>query len=330
MEALLVKRTAILILLVVVFGAALLAQSAGQQANQPPKADVDKKAKRPATTAVKKSAAPAAEKADAMTSATFTGLELRSIGPAVTSGRIIDIAVSPREPRTWFVATVGGVWKTTTSGTSWTPVFDGEGSFSIGCVAIDPEDPAVVWVGTGENNSQRSVSYGDGVYRSEDGGKSWENVGLKDSMHIGKIVIDPRDSKVVYAAAMGNLWAPGGDRGVYKTTDSGKTWKRVLEISENTGVVDLAFDPRNPDLLYAAAYQRRRHVWTLIDGGPESAIYRSMDAGGTWKKTTSGLPTQDMGRIGPPNQTSSTPSWRRRTARAGSFVRPIAARAGRR
>ncbi len=280
-------------------GAALLAQASGQQAAQPPKADQDKKVRPPATTADKKpSASSPAEKADAMAPGTFTGLELRSIGPAVTSGRIIDIAVPAGLRNTWYVATVGGVWKTVNSGTSWTPVFDGEGAFSIGCVAVDPRDPSVVWVGSGENNSQRSVSYGDGVYRSEDGGKTWENVGLKDSMHIGKIVIDPRDSKVVYVAAMGSLWAPGGDRGVYKTADSGKTWKRVLEISENTGVVDLAFDPRNPDLVYAAAYQRRRHVWTLIDGGPESAIYRSMDGGATWKKTTSGLPSQDIGRIG--------------------------------
>jgi photosystem II stability/assembly factor-like uncharacterized protein len=267
----------------------------------PPQADRDKKAKPPVRAADKTTAAAPSKapgKADPMTAGTFSGLELRSIGPAVTSGRIIDIAVQPDSPATWYVATVGGVWKTTTAGTSWTPVFDGEGSFSIGCVTIDPRDPSVVWVGSGENNSQRSVSYGDGVYRSEDGGKSWENVGLKDSMHIGRIVVDPRDSKVVYVAAMGSLWAAGGDRGVYKTTDAGRTWKRILEISPNTGVADLAIDPRNPDLLYAAAYQRRRHVWTLIDGGPESAIYRSLDAGATWKKTTSGLPTQDTGRIG--------------------------------
>ena len=129
-----------------------------------------------------------------------------------------------------------------------------------------------IWVGTGENNSQRSVSYGDGLYKSTDGGKSWDNVGLKKSEHIGKIVIDPRDSNIVYVAAQGPLWSPGGDRGLYKTTDGGKTWKAVLAISENTGVTDVVLDPRNPDILYAATYQRRRHVWTLIDGGPEGGI----------------------------------------------------------
>ena len=235
---------------------------------------------------------------DLLTAGTFSGLQWRSIGPAVTSGRVIDITARLDHRTTWYVATAGGVWKTETAGTSWTPVFDGEGSFSIGCVTIDPNNPHVVWVGTGENNSQRSVSYGDGVYRSNDDGKTWENMGLKESMHIGRIVVDPRDSKVVYVAAMGPLWSPGGDRGLYKTTDGGKTWKAVLTISENTGVNDVQVDPRNPDVVYAAAYQRRRHVWTLIDGGPESAIYRSTDAGATWKKIESGLPKEDMGRIG--------------------------------
>jgi photosystem II stability/assembly factor-like uncharacterized protein len=183
-------------------------------------------------------------------------------------------------------------------GTTWTPVFDGEGSYSIGWVALDPNDSSVVWVGTGESNSQRSVSYGDGIYRSEDGGKSWQNLGLKKSVHIGRVVIDPRDSKAVYVAAEGPLWGPGGDRGLYKSADGGKTWKAVLTISENTGVVDVQLDPANPDIVYAAAYQRRRHVFTLIDGGPESAIYKSTDAGGTWNKLKSGLPSVDMGRIG--------------------------------
>jgi photosystem II stability/assembly factor-like uncharacterized protein len=163
---------------------------------------------------------------------------------------------------------------------------------------LDPKNPLVVWVGTGENNSQRSVSYGDGVYKSEDGGKSWKNMGLKTSEHIGKIVIDPRDSNVVYVAAQGPLWSAGKERGLYKTIDGGKTWNQVLKISENTGVSDIAIDSQNPDTIYAAAYQRRRHVWTLIDGGPESAIYKSNDAGATWKKVRMGLPTVDMGRIG--------------------------------
>ena len=234
-----------------------------------------------------------------MTADTFSGLKFRSIGPAVASGRVMSIAVNPKNKFEYYVGVAsGGVWKTVNDGTTWTPVFDGEGSYSIGWVALDPNDSSVVWVGSGESNSQRSVSYGDGIYRSVDGGKSWENLGLKKSEHIGRVVVDPRDSKVVYVAAEGPLWGPGGDRGLYKSMDGGKNWKAVLTISENTGVVDVALDPSNPDIVYAAAYQRRRHVFTLIDGGPESAIYKSTDAGATWNKLKSGLPSVDMGRIG--------------------------------
>src|SRR5256886_1109284 len=230
---------------------------------------------------------------------TFAGLELRELGPALTSGRIIDLAVDPRDARIWYVATAGGgVWKTINAGTSFAPIFADQKSFSIGCVTIDPHDSLVVWVGSGENNSQRSVSMGDGVYKSIDGGKSWKNVGLEKSEHISKIVVDPRDSNVVYVAAQGPLWAPGGDRGLYKTTDGGKTWKAVLTISENTGVTDVLLDPTNPDIVFASAYQRRRHVFTLIDGGPESGIQKSTDGGKTWTKLKDGLPKEDMGRIG--------------------------------
>jgi photosystem II stability/assembly factor-like uncharacterized protein len=246
-----------------------------------------------------KKEAPAEEKKGGMTPDTFSGLKFRLIGPAVASGRVMSIAVNPRDKFEYYVGVAsGGVWKTVNDGTTWTPVFDKEGSYSIGWITLDPNDPAVVWVGTGESNSQRSVSYGDGIYRSDDGGKNWTNLGLKKSEHIGRVVIDPRDSKVVYVAAEGPLWGPGGDRGLYKTTDGGKNWKAVLTISENTGVVDVAIDPSNPDIVYAAAYQRRRHVFTLIDGGPESAIYKSTDAGASWNKLKSGLPTVDMGRIG--------------------------------
>jgi photosystem II stability/assembly factor-like uncharacterized protein len=242
---------------------------------------------------------PAEEKKGGMTSDTFSGLKFRSIGPGVASGRVMSIAVNPKNKFEYYVGVAsGGVWKTVNDGTTWTPLFDKEASYSIGWMALDPNDPAVVWVGTGESNSQRSVAYGDGVYRSDDGGKDWQNLGLKKSEHIGRVVIDPRDSKVVYVAAEGPLWGAGGDRGLYKTTDGGKNWKAVLTISENTGVGDVAMDPSNPDIVYAAAYQRRRHVFTLIDGGPESAIYKSTDAGATWNKLKSGLPTGDMGRIG--------------------------------
>ncbi|MBK5260066.1 MAG: glycosyl hydrolase [Thermoanaerobaculia bacterium] len=230
---------------------------------------------------------------------TFAGLQLRGIGPALTSGRIIDIAVDPRDHNTWFIAVAsGGVWKTTNAGTTFTPVFDGEKSYSIGCVTIDPRDSLTIWVGSGENNSQRSVAWGDGVYKSTNGGKSWTNVGLAKSEHIGKILVDPRDSNVVYVAAQGPLWNAGGDRGLFKSTDGGKTWKPALKISENTGVSDIVFEPGNPDVLYAAAYQRRRHVFTLINGGPESGIHKSSDGGTTWTKLTEGLPKEQMGRIG--------------------------------
>jgi photosystem II stability/assembly factor-like uncharacterized protein len=231
-------------------------------------------------------------------SATYSGLRLRNIGPAVTSGRVEAFAVNPNNRAQYWVASAsGGVWKTVNAGTTFTSVFDNEGSYSIGAITLDPNNTNVVWVGTGENNAQRSVSYGDGVYKTEDGGKSWKNLGLKKSEHIGRILIDPRDSKVVYVAAQGPLWGPGGDRGLYKTTDGGKTWKAVLTISENTGVSDIAFDPENPDTIYASAWQRRRHVFTMIDGGPESALYRSTDAGATWNKVNIGVP-QDIGRIG--------------------------------
>jgi photosystem II stability/assembly factor-like uncharacterized protein len=246
----------------------------------------------------KKDAADA-EKKPGMNADTFSGLKFRSIGPGAASGRVMSIAVNPKKTSEYYVGVAsGGVWKTVNDGTTWTPVFDDQGSYSIGWVALDPNDASVVWVGSGESNSQRSVSYGDGIYRSDDGGKNFQNLGLKKSEHIGRVVIDPRDSKVVYVAAEGPLWGPGGDRGLYKTTDGGKNWKAVLTISENTGVVDVQFDPSNPDIVYAAAYQRRRHVFTLIDGGPESAIYKSTDAGATWNKLKEGLPKVDMGRIG--------------------------------
>jgi len=200
----------------------------------------------------------------------LAGLKLRSIGPAMISGRIVDLAVDPANAAHYFIAAAsGGVWKTLNNGTTWTPVFDNEGSYSIGALALDPKNPAVLWVGTGEANSQRSVSYGDGIYRTEDAGRTWHNLGLKTSEHIARIVIDPRDSRTVYVAAQGPLWNAGGDRGLFKTTDAGRTWNKVLSVSENTGVTDVAIDTRNPDTLIAASSQRRRPTWTIIDGGTE-------------------------------------------------------------
>ena len=239
------------------------------------------------------------ESAKGMSAGTFAGLKFRSIGPALMSGRICDFAVNENKPSEYFVAVCsGGVWKTTNGGTTYKPVFDKQGSYSIGCVTMDPNNHNVIWVGTGENNSQRSVSFGDGVYRSRDGGKSWKNMGLTASEHIGMIVVDPRDSDTVYVAAQGPLWRAGGDRGLYKTTNGGKTWDCVLHVSDHTGINEVHMDPRDPDVLYATSYQRRRRVWTLINGGPEGAIYKSTDAGASWRKLTSGIPGGDKGRIG--------------------------------
>lgn len=229
----------------------------------------------------------------------FGGLRFRSIGPAVTSGRVNAFAVDPTDRSKYYVAVAsGGVWKTVNAGTTWTPVFDNEASFSIGAIALDPKNPATIWVGTGESNSQRSVGYGDGVYRSDDGGRSWRNVGLKTSEHIGKIAIDPRNSDIVFVAAQGPLWSGGGERGLYKTTDGGKTWKAVIPGTENTGATDVVIDPSNPDTMYAATWQRRRHFFTLVNGGPETAMYKSTDGGNTWARLRSGIPPGDLGRIG--------------------------------
>ncbi|MBM4000645.1 MAG: glycosyl hydrolase [Planctomycetes bacterium] len=227
------------------------------------------------------------------------GLSFRGIGPAFMSGRIGDIAVDPQDRSTWYVAAAsGGVFKTTNAGTTWQPIFDRYGSYSIGCVSVDPKNRHVVWVGTGENNSQRSVGYGDGVYKSLDGGASFSRMGLEHSEHIAKIVIHPEDSNIIYVAAQGPLWASGGDRGLYKSTNGGQSWTSVLSISPDTGVTDVVLDPRDPETLYAAAYQRRRHVWTLIDGGPEAGIHKSTDGGKTWRTINRGLPGGDKGRIG--------------------------------
>ena len=230
----------------------------------------------------------------------FAALRPRLIGPALASGRIGDIVVDPTSRSTWYVGVhSGGVWKTVNAGTTWTPIFDSQASYSIGSVALDPSNPLTLWVGTGENNSQRSVGFGDGVYKSTDGGRNWTNVGLKASSHIGKILVHPGSPDIVYASATGSLWSAGGDRGVYKTTDGGKTWSQSLKPdNEWTGAHDLVFDPRNPEVVYATTWQRARRQWGFIDGGPGSAIYRTVDGGKTWSKLTRGLPTEELGKIG--------------------------------
>lgn len=240
-----------------------------------------------------------AETKDVFNSALLNGLKFRSVGPAITSGRVADIAVNPNNSSEYFVAAAaGGVWKTKNAGITYEPVFDGEGSFSIGCLAIDPSNTNIVWVGSGENNNQRVVGYGDGIYKTEDGGKSWKNMGLKNSEHIGRIAIDPTNSDIVYVAAYGPVWNSGGDRGIYKTTDGGKTWKQVLNVSEHTGFNEVMVDPRHPNIVYSAAHQRQRKVFTYIGGGPETALYKSTDGGATWNKMMNGLPNGDLGRIG--------------------------------
>jgi photosystem II stability/assembly factor-like uncharacterized protein len=229
-------------------------------------------------------------------------LEFREIGPAVMGGRIDDFGVVESNPNIVYVGTAsGGVWKTTNNGTTWEPVFDKEGVSTIGDIAIAPSDPSVVWVGTGEPNNRQSSSWGDGIYKSLDAGKTWQKMGLAATHHIGRIVIHPKNPEIVYAAALGHLWGPNPERGVYKTTDGGKTWNQVLKINDDTGVSDIAMDPESPDTLYAGAYERRRTPFGFNGGGPDSAIYKTVDGGATWKKLTKGLPYEnggDTGRIG--------------------------------
>ena len=235
---------------------------------------------------------------DKLTSSTFSGLKFRSIGPAWTSGRIADFAVNPQNHSEYYVATASGhLWKTTNNGTTWKAVADTL-PYSLGVVVIDPNNPNIVWVGTGENNHQRALGYGDGVYKSIDGGESFKNMGLRESRQIGAIVIDPQNSNIVYVAAEGSVWGPGGDRGLFKTTDGGKTWNKILNISENTGVNNVVIDPRDSKVLYATSEQRRRHIFSKIGGGPETAVYKSTDAGATWEKIMKGLPSVDLGGTG--------------------------------
>jgi photosystem II stability/assembly factor-like uncharacterized protein len=228
-------------------------------------------------------------------------IEFRSIGPAVTGGRVVDVEAHPAQPNTIYVAAAsGGLWKSTNNGTTWTPIFDHQETVSIGDVAIAPSNPDIVWVGTGEHNNQRSCHFGDGVYKSTDGGKTWTNMGLKDSIHIGRIAIHPTNPDIVLVASSGPLYRPGGDRGVYRSTDGGKTWSLVLKgDNDTTGFIDIAINPKNPKEVYAAAYDRLRRAWHIRDAGPGSAIYKSEDGGTTWKKLTNGLPeSKQLGRIG--------------------------------
>lgn len=237
----------------------------------------------------------------------FKNLKWRFIGPEWMSGRITDIEVPKGIPYTIYVAAAsGGVWRTVNEGTTWEPIFENEASTTIGDIAIAESDPQIIWVGTGENNSSRSSYSGTGVYKSTDGGKSWENMGLIDSHHIGRIIIHPKDSDTVFAAALGHLYTFNAERGIYKTTDGGKTWDKLLFIDDKTGFIDLAMDPSDPDTLYAAAWERLRKAWNMWQYGPGSGIYKSTDEGKTWKRLTNGFPTTGKeGRIGLATSTSN-------------------------
>jgi photosystem II stability/assembly factor-like uncharacterized protein len=243
-----------------------------------------------------------AAQSPSLTQDVLKDLPLRSIGPDITTGRISDIEIDPKNPNVWYVAAASaGLWKTENRGNTFEPIFDNGGAYSLGAVVVDPKDSNVVWLGTGENNNQRSVGFGDGIYKSTDAGKTWKRMGLENSEHIQNIIVDPRNSNTVYVTAIGPLWRPngGGDRGLYKTTDGGVTWKLVLKPeNEYTGATDIVMDPKKPDTIYVAMLQRERQVGQLIGGGPGTGIYKSTDGGGHFTRLTKGLPTVEMGRIG--------------------------------
>jgi photosystem II stability/assembly factor-like uncharacterized protein len=232
----------------------------------------------------------------------LSALTSRSIGPANTGGRVDDFAVArvPGAPDTIYVGTAsGGIFRSTNQGTSWTPVFDGvDAMMSIGDLAVAPSNPNVVWAGTGEANNRQSSSWGDGVYKSVNGGRTWARAGLEETRHVGRIVIHPRNPDIVYVAAVGHLWGSNAERGVFKTSDAGRTWQKVLFVDDNTGATDIVMDPQDPETLFAAMYQRQRKAWGFNGGGPGSNIYRTTDGGATWTKLTAGLPKGDKGRIG--------------------------------
>lgn len=257
-----------------------------------------------------------------VTEDTLKAITYRDIGPTRQSGRFVDFAVPLQQPSTFYAATgSGGLWKTVNHGQSFEPIFDNEKVVSIGAIAVAPSNPAIVWVGSGEANSSRSTYYGDGVYKSADGGKTWKNMGLKESHHVGAIVIHPKNADVVYVAALGRLYTDNPDRGLYMTRDGGKTWKKALDIkvgARQIGAVDVILNPVNPDTVYASLYDKLRQPWNFQLGGPGSGIYKSTDGGSSWKKLTQGLPGGVLGKIGltiyPKNPGSSTPSSRTATS----------------
>ena len=251
-----------------------------------------------AAMAMAAAALPSGQGQDRFSEEALKGIQIRGIGPGLATGRVVDVEIDPKNPNVWYVASAfGGLWKTENRGITFNPIFD-DGPFTLCCVVVDPKDSDVVWLGSGENNSQRSAHFGDGVYKSTDAGKTWKRMGLEKSEHIGKIAIDPRNSSVVYVAAQGPLWNSGGERGLYKTTDGGASWTRVHHVSDDTGITDIVLQPGKPDVIFTSAYQRRRAVGQAIGGGPEGGIFKSIDGGKKWTKLTAGLPTGDTGRAG--------------------------------
>ncbi len=234
-----------------------------------------------------------------ITSEDMVDFHPRVIGPAVTGGRVHDVEAIPDDPSTIYVASAsGGLWKSVNRGQTWTNVFDDNPVSTFGDVALAPSDPEIIYAGTGEQQNRQSSSYGNGVYRSDDGGRTWRHLGLEKTRHIGRVRIHPINPDIAYVAALGNLWAASAERGVFKTSDGGRSWHKVLYIDEYTGAVDLVMDASDPNTLYAATYQRLRRAWGFNGGGPGSGIYKTIDGGANWNELEGGLPAGDKGRIG--------------------------------
>jgi photosystem II stability/assembly factor-like uncharacterized protein len=229
----------------------------------------------------------------------FDALHFREIGPAAAGGRLHDIQIDPKNPAILYVAAAtGGIWKSYNKGTTWKDIFGNQPDNAFGALAIFEADPRIVWAGSGEQNNRQSSSWGGGVYRSTDGGETWSHLGLHETRAIGRVVLHPTDPNIAYIAAVGNLWRPNPERGVFKTTDAGRTWNQVLYVDTLTGATDIVMDPRDPNVLYAATYQRLRKAYGFNGGGPGSAIYKTTNAGSTWSKLENGIPAGDKGRIG--------------------------------